>query len=89
VIDEEDLPAPMRANRFITAFVAAGLQGTGMSFRRTGGCFRRVDTGGCYVTVDACAKSDKHPGLQYVDIQLQVVQRQLLESMAKGNRKDK
>jgi hypothetical protein len=77
IIDEENLPAPQRTNRFLTGFVAAGLQGAGMTFRRTGGCFRRVNTGGCDVSVDACAKSDKHAGLQYVDILLQVVQRQL------------
>jgi hypothetical protein len=84
-IDEENLPTPELTNRFLTGFVAAGLQGAGMSFRRTGGCFRRLNTGGCHVTVDASAESDKHAGLQYVDILLQVVQRQLRGFTAKGN----
>jgi hypothetical protein len=85
VIDEENLPTPKLTNRFLTSFVAAGLQGAGMSNRRTGGCFRRVDTGGCHVTVDAAAKSEEHAGLQYVDILLQVVQRQLPGFLAKGD----
>jgi hypothetical protein len=87
VIDQEDLPAPERTNRFLTSFFAAGLQNAGMSFRRTGGCFRRVDTGGCYVTVDGSAKSDEHAGLQYVDILIQVVQRQLPGFSAPQNEK--
>ncbi len=86
VIDEENLPTPELTNRFLTGFVAAGLQGAGMSFRRTGGCFRRVDTGGCHVAVDASAKSHQHAGLQYADILVQVVQRQLPGFPAKGNR---
>jgi hypothetical protein len=84
-IDDENLPTPELNNRFLAGFVAAGLQGAGMSFRRTGGCFRRVDIGGCHVTLDASAKSDEHAGLQYVDILLQVVQRQLPGFTAKGN----
>jgi len=85
LIDTENLPAPVLNNRFLTGFLAAGLQGAGMSFRRTGGCFRRVDKGGCHVTVDGSAKSDQHAGLQYVDILLQVVQRQLPGYGAKHN----
>ncbi len=85
MIDEENLPTPKLTNRFLTGFVAAGLQGAGMSNRRTGGCFRRINTGGCHVTVDASAKSDKHAGLQYADILLQVVQRKLPGFTAKGN----
>jgi hypothetical protein len=77
VVDEENLPSPESTRRFLASFVAAGLQGAGMSYRRTGGCFRRINTGGCHVAVDACAKSEKHAGLQYVDILLQVVQRKL------------
>jgi len=77
IIDEENLPDPTIASRFLTAFSAAGLQGAGMTFRRTGGCFRRVNTGGCHVTVAPSSKSDEHAGLQYVDILIQVVQRQL------------
>jgi hypothetical protein len=77
VVDHENLPSPERTNRFLKGFVAAGLQGSGMSFRRTGGCFRRIDTGGCNVVVEESAKSHEHSGLQYVDILLQVVQRQL------------
>ncbi len=57
-----------------------------MSFRRTGGCFRKVDTGGCNVMVDASAKSEERSGLQYVDILLQVAQRQLPGFTGKGNR---
>ncbi|HEV8603932.1 MAG TPA: hypothetical protein VGQ99_01120 [Tepidisphaeraceae bacterium] len=85
VIDEENLPTPELTNRFLTGFVAAGLQAAGMSFRRTGGCFRRLDSGGCHVTMDASAKSDEHAGLQYADILLQVVQRQLPGFTRKGN----
>lgn len=86
LVDDENLPTPMLTNRFLTAFVASGLQGSGMSFRRTGGCFRRVNTGGCHVTVDGSAKSHEHAGLQYVDILLQVVQRQLPRFTTKGSR---
>jgi hypothetical protein len=77
VVDEENLPCPRPTNRFLTAFFSAGFQSAGMSSRRTGGCFRRVDTGGSHVTVNASAKSHEHAALQYVDIHIQVVQRQL------------
>jgi hypothetical protein len=77
IADHENLPTPDLTNRFLTGFIAAGLQGAGMSFRRTGGCFRRVNVGGCHVTLDASGKSQDYAGLQYVDILLQVVQRQL------------
>jgi hypothetical protein len=85
VIDEENLPGPMPANRLLTAFFAAGLQSAGMSYRRTGGCFRRIDTGGCHVTVNASAKSHECAALQYVDIHIQVVQRQLPGFTNKGS----
>jgi hypothetical protein len=56
--------------------VAATFQAAGMSYRLTGSALREEATEGA-IAVDLAGDSRKCKGLQYVDILLQVVQRQL------------
>lgn len=78
LIDREDFPRPVEAcAKLIKAFVSAGLQAAGMSFRGTGRAPRESAEEGA-ISVNIHADSSGSAALQLTDILLQVVQARLL-----------
>ena len=75
-VDGEDLPSPEGANDLVKLMFAASLQHSGMSLRTTGRAYEEAGQQGA-VRVDLNVGSAGSPGLQFVDILLQAVQRQL------------
>jgi hypothetical protein len=76
VVDREDFPDTETCAVLTKEAVAAIFQAAGMSYVLTGTWFREKPAEGA-VTVDLGGDSARCAGLQYVDILLQVVQRQL------------
>jgi hypothetical protein len=76
IVDREDFPDPETCAVLMKEAVAATFQAVGMSYKLTGRALREKATEGAIV-VDLAGDSHKCKGLQYVDILLQVVQRQL------------
>jgi hypothetical protein len=76
VVDREDFALPTVCARLVKSFLAASLQGAGMCYRLTGRAFREDGEEGA-VRVTIHGESTQHPGLQYTDLLLQVVQQQL------------
>lgn len=76
LMDDENLPDPDGASLLLKSFLAAGLRAAGMSCRRTGTAYRESALEGA-VTVEGNVDSCDAPGMQYLDVLLQVVQRQL------------
>jgi len=76
VLDREDIPLPRDCSEFLRMFVTTSLQAVGMSARLT---WRALggEPGEGAITIDPGGESADHPGLQFVDILLQGVQRGL------------
>ncbi len=76
VLEREDIPLPRDCAEFLRLFVVASLQSVGMSARLTWRALREAPDEGA-ITIDPGAESADNPGLQFVDILLQGVQRGL------------
>lgn len=72
-VDQENLPGMEDCAALVKGFTCACLQGVGMSVRLTGKVFRESHEEGA-VAVRLDCDSARCPGLQYVDVLLQVVQ---------------
>jgi hypothetical protein len=76
VVDRENLPDVGRCAALVKEAVAAMFQAAGMSYTSTGRWFKEKPDEGAIV-IDLSGDSTSCVGLQYVDILLQAVQRQL------------
>ncbi|TKJ39599.1 MAG: hypothetical protein CEE38_02435 [Planctomycetes bacterium B3_Pla] len=83
IVDHENFPDTETCAVLMKEAVAATFQAAGMSYRLTGSAFRQKAIEGT-ISVDLAGNSCKCKGLQYVDILLQVVQRQLPGFAANG-----
>lgn len=76
VLDREDIPLPHDCAEFLRLFIAASLQAVGMSARLTWRTLNEEPDRGA-ITVNPNAESMKTPGVQFVDVLIQGVQRGL------------